>query len=356
VSRERGAEIRIGLAGAGLMGQAHAQALSFIEGATLCAVVDPDRAAAGRLAALHGAESYSNLDDLFTESGLDALIVASSEGTHRELCLAALSRGIHVLVEKPMEETLHACEELIQAAERSGAFLMPGHLLRFDPRYLSAHAAIARGEIGEVRSISTCRHNRRSNGRRLYKRTNVLRFLGTHEVDWVLWCLGGMPELVFAQRTSIAALRERAEGWHLLLSFPGGVVATIVVSWLIPDRGVTPLIADADVFGTKGSIRVQGGFESLEVTSADGPAEQDTIYGSGAFPGAVGEELRYFLGCVHSGKAPSRVSGEDALNTLKVILAAEESAYTGQLVNPEKVQSGNQPSGQAAKNKERRRR
>src|SRR5438094_507448 len=99
--RMTSARSRVAVVGAGAIGRNHVRVLRELPAAELTAVVDPDAARAGELAALYGVKTYADYRRMLDHEQPDAVIVAVPTHLHREVALAAFDRGCHVLVEKP---------------------------------------------------------------------------------------------------------------------------------------------------------------------------------------------------------------------------------------------------------------
>ena len=95
----------------------------------------------------------------------------------------AAGAGKHVFVEKPLALTPQGCDRIIEAAERAGVTLTVGHVLRFDPRYVTACQEIKKGTIGEPVHMFIRRNNSLASARRLLTHSSVLFFLGIHDID-----------------------------------------------------------------------------------------------------------------------------------------------------------------------------
>lgn len=72
---------------------------------------------------------------------------------HEEITIEALKAGKHVLLEKPMAQTVAECDAIIEASKSASGILMVGHICRFDPRVALAKQAVDEGRIGEVVTI-----------------------------------------------------------------------------------------------------------------------------------------------------------------------------------------------------------
>jgi predicted dehydrogenase len=119
--------------------------------ARLAAVCDLDLAKAQSAAEQFGADQvYQDYRQLLDDDAIDAVVVCTPDQLHREMSVAALTRGKHVLCEKPMALTVADCQAMI-AAERAGqARLMIGQICRYTPGFVAAKCLIEQGVIGEL--------------------------------------------------------------------------------------------------------------------------------------------------------------------------------------------------------------
>jgi predicted dehydrogenase len=127
--------LRIGVVGGGLVAQAmHLHFLAQMNDRfDLVAVVDPSSTVRDSLARRYGLEfTYADSRELLEGTELDAVVICSPSQTHAEVTLAALDRGLHVFVEKPMCITLEDADRIIEARDRSGKVVQVGYMKRFD--------------------------------------------------------------------------------------------------------------------------------------------------------------------------------------------------------------------------------
>ena len=117
--------LRAGVAGAGVFGGHHARKYASLRGVQLTAVLDPHEERADALAGPLGAKVFDDLDR-FLDS-VDLVTVASPASSHFEIAEAALARGLHVYVEKPLADGAEDAHALVEAARRSGSVLACGH-------------------------------------------------------------------------------------------------------------------------------------------------------------------------------------------------------------------------------------
>jgi predicted dehydrogenase len=115
--------LQVGLVGAGNISETHARAVAAIPGAVVTAVYAPTRANADRLAARFGGAAYNELDRFLDHRPMEMVAIGTPSGMHGEHGAAAARRGLHVLVEKPIETTVAKADALIAEAVRAGVTL-----------------------------------------------------------------------------------------------------------------------------------------------------------------------------------------------------------------------------------------
>lgn len=147
------APVRVGLVGLGGHGRTLQHAAENAESVDVVAVYDPNTAEAEAAAARFGVAASPSYEALLATSGLDAVILVTPNAVHRAQTEAALARGLHVLVEKPLAGTLEDAAAMLAAAEASGQVLMVGHNQRYGASARAAAEAIRAGRIGEVVSM-----------------------------------------------------------------------------------------------------------------------------------------------------------------------------------------------------------
>ncbi len=315
------------------MGAAYARVLRQIPGVRLtaiCDVVAPTLDAVTRDLGVPGYADYRAM--LESEPGIDAVCVCTSDQAHVGHCVLAADMGKHLLVEKPLALSVADCEAIIGAARRSQVKLMVGHILRFDPRYALARQAVAEGRIGEPIHAFARRNNLLSVGRRIQGRTSVLYFLGIHDTDFLLWCLGERPTTVYAAATR-RLLTDLGvdDSVFMTLRFPSGATACIEASWVLPETSVTPLDARLEIVGTQGAVYVDIHGQGLTIVDAALPDKPDTMYGPevhGQITGILRDEIESFVRCIRDGSEPL-ITGEMGLEAARVIEAAHRSLESG---------------------------
>ncbi|GAA4206336.1 Gfo/Idh/MocA family protein [Actinocatenispora rupis] len=169
---------------------------------------DPDRVrryadAVGADVPWYAADSFGRMVD---ETRPDVVLVATPDHTHVEYALAALARGLDVVVEKPMVTTAADAARVVEAARRGPGTVRVTHNLRYAPRHVALRRLVADGAIGRVTSVELVWNVGAAHGNSYFRRWNRTRAAsgglsvhkGCHHFDLVSWLVDDVPEQVFA--------------------------------------------------------------------------------------------------------------------------------------------------------------
>ena len=330
-------KLGVGVIGTGAFGSQHARVYSQSDLCTLRAVADINPQRLEEISTALRVQGYSDYRDLLSRQDIQAVSICTTDDLHVDVAVAAARAGKHVLVEKPLALNPEDCERIIEACQTSGVKLTVGHILRFDPRYLAAHAEIRGERIGRLVHVFARRNNLALNALRLAKHTSVLFFLGIHDLDMINWCVGARPERVYAEATSIK-LGNTPDTVLALIRYPDGVLASLEVSWILADSYPGRLDARFEAMGTDGSVHVNGGSENVTIVHAGNiarPVECPELFYApevhGRLGGILRDEVHHFLRCVVEDRMPL-VSGQDGKAAVEVACAIQRSLETGKVV------------------------
>ena len=146
--------VRFTLAGFGAWGKFHAQSIVETPGAILAAISAPSDASRDEARRLHpDARIFSDSLAMIAEADYDIIDIVTPSHTHRSLAIAAMERGKHVLLEKPMATTLDDCKAIVAAAQRYQVHLAVGHEFRLSSQWGEIKSIIERGTIGEPQYV-----------------------------------------------------------------------------------------------------------------------------------------------------------------------------------------------------------
>jgi predicted dehydrogenase len=142
--------IRTAIVGAGYVSAYHLRAVKSLDNVTVVGIADPDKTKAAKLAADFGIPSvFRTLEDMAAVTP-DVVHILTPPALHRELSIRAMKMGCHVLVEKPMAESVEDCDRMIAVAKATGRVLSVNHSARMDPVVLRALDLVRSGAIGDV--------------------------------------------------------------------------------------------------------------------------------------------------------------------------------------------------------------
>jgi predicted dehydrogenase len=359
---EQEQSLRFGIIGCGTIGPTHAGALAQIPNVSIAAVCDPIRDRAERMAAkFNVARVYDGHRALIEDPELDAVCVCTPSGMHADIAVEALRAGRHVIVEKPMDVSLEACDRLIAAEDSSGKVLSIISQHRFDRASQIVKEAIDSGRLGKIvladASVKWWRTQAYYDsgdwrGTWAMDGGGALMNQGVHTVDLLQWLAGGVHSLWAQTRT---AAHERIEVEDIAvaaLRFSNGAAGTLTATTAAYEGFPVRI----DIFGTKGTAIIEGDrlkmlrFKSGETFESEEAAAHALSVASGgtasvrdeaatgrattaADPGAVwGDAHRIqfedFLRAIRTGAKPL-IDGRAGKRPIEIILGVYQSARTG---------------------------
>jgi predicted dehydrogenase len=342
--------MRIGVVGAGVIGQLRARSIKEHPDTELAAVLEPSAQSGAKAAAGTGAPVLTDLER-FLDVDMDAVIVSSPVHVHEDACVESLARGRHVLCEKPLSNTVESCQRIVDAAVRADRVLAVGFNLRYYPCIEFVKDAVVSGRIGEV---------------------DHLRVFGGHEglpkfrVDWQYRAPesggGAMMDVgihmtdvmryIMGEVTSVyGVMSERV--WHVpgsednavaVFRNEAGIPATYHATW----NEWKGYLFYVEVYGTHGMVR--GSYAPMQnlIITQDRPGgarttkrlfypdiivrEKLKTWHSTALRSFQGE-LRDFLAMV-GGRTDVRLAdGHDGLRAVEIAAAVRQSSESGEVVH-----------------------
>jgi predicted dehydrogenase len=275
-------------------------------------------------------ETTTKVDEVF-HPNVDAIVIATPVATHFQLARAALERGKHVLVEKPLTASVAEAEELIELAERNNTTLMAGHTFEYSPAVTQLRQLIQDGELGNI----YCVEIERLNLGLFRSDIDVIWDLAPHDASILLALLGQPPKRV--QAHAHAHLHPSIyDVAHLDLEYDTGTTAHIHVSWLHPAK-----VRRVTVIGDR----------RMAIYDDTNPAEMLKVFNKGADVGVdpvfsyrhgaitiphiewiepLRLECEDFAHAIRTGEQP-RANGRSGLEVVKILAAAQESLLVWQI-------------------------
>lgn len=365
MSSSVGAEgkLKFAVLGCGSIGPTHAGAIKQIADAELLAVADvlADRA---RAMAEKFAVSrvYRNERELLADKEIDVVCVCTPSGMHAEHTIAALRAGKHVIVEKPMEVSLEACDRMIAAQKESGRQLSIICQHRFDAASRLVKDAIDNGKLGKlvmadasVRWWRTQGYYDSGDWRGTWRLDGggALMNQGIHTLDLLQWLAGPVKSITAHTRTAAHQNIEVEDCVVAALEFASGAIGSITAT----TAAYPGFPVRLDLYGTEGSAVLEGDrlhtlalkngqtFTSQKAAShaisvarggtasvkdeagpRDSEKEEGEVWGD-----AHRAQIQDVIRAIRSGGTPL-IDGTSGRRPVEIILGIYQSAQTGRTV------------------------
>lgn len=385
-------KIRFVVVGAGLIGPRHAELVLRTPQCSLFAIVD--RSARGsEVAARFNALHFRTVDEMFLFCHQyrvdypDAAVVATPNSSHASVSVQLASKGIHLLVEKPLASSPEECRSLIEFCDSRGVVLLVGHHRRFNPYIVAAKAHMAKiGTPVMVQGVWALKKCSDYFAEKPWRRSHhhgggTLMINLIHDLDLLQYLLGPIQrvyaEVLPKQRPQEGPGNHVDEGAALTLRFVSGCCGTFVCSDNVTSpfnfeagTGENPLIPRNNdmagfyrLFGSRGTLSVPDftlyhqndvsdaehswlrdvHAEKLDILSCDRPVDQSRgfmtppssydaklpqFHMARELPRPFDLQVQHFVNLITGKESVSKCSGRDALSALLCIEAVRRSIET----------------------------
>ncbi|WP_152392092.1 Gfo/Idh/MocA family protein [Paenibacillus guangzhouensis] len=348
-------KLRVGIIGAGSIGAIHAEAYQSLAESEVLAITDVHLPLAQKVANTYGIEQvYERMEDLLDDERIDAVVVAVPNKFHESIAVAALEKGKHVMIEKPLAIDTAGARNIVKAQRTSGKVVMIPHQLRWDATALAVKEEAAKGSLGDIYYAKTGWFRRKSIPgwgswftQSALSGGGPLIDVGVHMLDLAIYLMGNpKPVSVFA--TTYAAFGERKLGigswgtpnWEgtfdvedlatALIKFDNGASLQLEVSW------AAHTVAEGNVsflhlMGTEGGAVIQGNKGKFLMERFNRTADIEIAVPTQAEDSRVLLN-RHFIDCIERGTEPM-TSAYSGLTNLAIIEAIYESGKTGKQVD-----------------------
>ncbi len=327
-------KVKYGIIGCG-MGKAHMAGLKQNNNAELAAICDINPEILKTCSDLYPeAKACGDYREVLACPDVDAVVVAVPDQQHREISLAALDAGKHVLCEKPMALTLEDCSAMVEASRKTDRKFMIGQICRFTPGFVKAKQLIDAGEIGELFFVeSEYAHDySKIPGKGNNWRLDPLRhgFLGggCHAVDLLRWIAGNPYEVAAFANKKMLVDWPTDDCTIAIMKFPNDVIGKVFVS-----TGCKRNYTMRSVFyGSKGTIITDNTHPQMTVFKTDASCGFTTPM---LYPVSINNhntvgELATFTEAILEDK-PVATDAFQGACTVAAALAAVRSSKSGQV-------------------------
>lgn len=318
-------KIKVGIIGAGYMGQTHTRTYAGLHNVEIVGVADVVFSEAKKLSDQYQCQAFENYKDLLAVPGLDGVSICTPDAIHRDPVMAAAKLKKHILLEKPLATNLEDADAIINAVKENGVLFQIGFVERFNKSYIVAQQAFQEGSIGNLVSIRTQRMSSRYAVERLAKRDDIITFLSVHDIDLMHWFAGSIKKIsVEADSFTFPEYPENNDAAFILIRFNSGALGLVQVTWGVIDKVPFKASAKLELIGDKGIIKIDTVDHSVTIHSENGFNNLIGWNRVDAFNG----QLSHFIHCIEKNEAP-RVGLKEGLDSLKIALAAQECVKTG---------------------------
>lgn len=272
----------------------------------------------------------TNIEELWTDKDVDAVIIATPVFTHFPLAKKALESGKHVLLEKPMTDTVAHAEELIELAQKTGKVLMVDHTFLYTSAVQKMKHLIDNGEIGKIKYFDSTRINLGL----IQQDVNVLWDLAPHDISILDFLVPAAPKSV--QATGVSHIHNGIENIaYLTVNYNQDFIAHFNCSWSSPVKirtmligGDKKMIVFNDMEPTE-KIRIYDTAHNVSTDEEKMKVMVDYRVGDVFIPKlanqeALGGMAKDFVSAVLNGTTPI-ASWKSGLNTIRILEAAQIS-------------------------------
>ena len=335
---------RIGILGGGNISDSHLRAAMKIEEIEISGICGSNREKVKKLADKAGVPGFIDEKLFFAECPMDLVAIGSPSGLHAAQGAAAASRGIHVLVEKPIDVTTQKADNLIEACERAGVKLGIFFQDRVSEGAQKLKALVDNNTLGKL-SLATA-HVKWYRGPEYYGDSKwrgtwkldgggAIMNQGIHTLDLLIWMLGNPRQVFGCARTMLHDI-ETEDTAVAVIEFESGVLATYEAStaaypgqprkiYLTGSQGTASLVHNAltDISLLGDEKKEQGGSNPENPENTSSPLVSD-VSGHRRI-------MEDFIGAIREDRAPI-CDGKDARRSVQLVRAIYESSRTGRPV------------------------
>lgn len=350
--------VRVAMIGGGSWGHHHLSAAKELEltgRVELVAVTTRTASSANKLAAEFGIRGYTDFGEMIDTHDLEAITVATPDHLHREIVMAGLDAGLHVLVEKPMDTEVDGCREMLVAARAADRMLVVDFHKRYDPFVGDLRDRVRSGEIGDPQYGFAFMENTVTVPTTWFPHwaanTSPFWFLGVHKYDLIRWITGRDATSVLAHgsRQKLVAMGiDTYDSIRAHIQFEGGFTAAIHTGWILPNTNDATVSQGLRLVGTDGFVEMDAknrglnyclghsGMKTPNPMSFRDVSGPRGIAGNGYFVEPIKEFFRNVAYVADGGSLSdldgTYPSGVDGLRATQLAAAVDQSLQTGTVV------------------------
>ena len=244
---------RLGLVGAGRMGQTHLRALEGSTTTPIVALAEPVGALRDAAAAHHGVAAFASVEAMLEAGGIDGVLIVTPSPTHVGVITTVAAAGVPILCEKPCGVTPEDTRDARRVVERAGVALQVAYWRRYVPALVQLRERIASGELGEVLSVSCLQWDGEPPAAAFRARGGgIFVDMGVHEIDQTRWLTSGDYASLCAVASSVVTdpAAHEPDGAQVLGLLTSGATSFVSLGRYYPGGDMSSV----EVFGTRGRV------------------------------------------------------------------------------------------------------
>jgi UDP-N-acetylglucosamine 3-dehydrogenase len=302
--------LRVGVIGVGQMGQHHVRNYSAMENVELVGIADLNQVRIVEIAKKFDTQAYVNYKELLEEN-LDAVSMVVPTSVHIDVALEVIKSNTHLLIEKPIANSLESAREIYEAVKDTSLKLLVGHIERFNPAVSKLKELIDTNILGDLLLVSS---------RRVgpfvprIMDVGIITDSASHDIDIIRYLIGAEPKRVFSLWRGL----KNKKGDHALIVFDfGNTLASVEVNWFSPNK-----VRNLTVTGTEGTAELDYIEQRVVVYNSDSKIIPKI---EKAEPLRI--ELEHFVDCIINDKEPL-VNAYEGFKVLEIATEAERKYDT----------------------------
>lgn len=324
--------LKVGIIGLGTMGLSHAQVYDKIPFIQVKGVCDTNREVLERVTKTYVCDGYQDYRELLSDPEIQAVSICMPDNLHVDVVLEAVKREKHILLEKPIADSMKSGLKIYHAVKNYDKVFTVGYNMRYDSRYYHAKSKVEQGEIGDIVHIS-CRRNSGIGGPlRFVGQTDLYMHVMVHDVNMVNWIMGCRPVKVFAKSRNLVLEKHNMTDTVLaIITYEDGTIVSMEACWVMNKNWPSAVDDTMEIVGTKGVIYTDGCNQGFRLMTEEKISFPDTRYRPqlhGNYGGDLCEELMGFLNSVIHGTKPMSTA-EEAILDISVVDAICRSVTSG---------------------------
>ena len=321
--------IKIGFIGAGDIANLHAEAVNSLPGVELKGLWNRTASKGEAKAAQYGCKAYATEDDLLNDPEIDAVFILTNVETHLLYIEKAAKAGKHILIEKPVADTLDELIKVKEVVDKAGVKCMPVHNYIYEPGVKRLNDMIQSGEIGVITEFYMLYNIFHAEDNRV-RYPGVIHQILTHHAYTMLY-LVGKPQFVSCMKTTLDANYAMQENLAMaIMKMENNALSHLCAGFTSDDHTGDPWTCLIKIMGTQGSAKYS--YRDWVINKPNGPHSQ-TYY---CYPESIKNTAIHFIQNV-------LIKGEEPLSTLadaievqRIIDACEISAIEGKHIEIKK--------------------